>query len=69
MQSMKGAPLSASAAGEPIRVMVVDDGGFNVGNAPTLDQAIQSGMKVCHDAGATNYRVYFSTCSPPVRIQ
>lgn len=25
MQSMKGAPLSASSAGEPIRVMVVDD--------------------------------------------
>ena len=25
MQSMKGAPLSASPAGEPIRVMVVDD--------------------------------------------
>ena len=50
-------------------VMVVDEGGFNVGNAATLDQAVQSGMKVCHEAGAANCRVYYSTCSPPVRIQ
>ena len=49
--------------------MVVDDGGYNVVNRPTMDEAIQASMKSCRDAGATNCHVYYSACSPPVRIQ
>ena len=49
--------------------MVVGNPGFNVGNASTLDQVVQQGLKVCRDAGAIECRVYYSACSPPVRIR
>ncbi|WP_189441119.1 DUF4189 domain-containing protein [Rhodanobacter panaciterrae] len=49
--------------------MVIGDREFNVGSAATMSEAIQSGMKVCTDAGNTSCRVYYSACSLPVRIQ
>jgi len=49
--------------------MVMGNTGYNVGNAATLKKAIQSGIKVCRDAGDTNCHTYFSACSLPVRIQ
>jgi len=43
--------------------------GYNVGHAPTLDQTTKLGIKTCQKAGATDCRVYYTTCSPAVRIQ
>jgi hypothetical protein len=50
-------------------VMVIGNKEFNVGSAATMNEAVQSGMKVCTDAGNTNCHVYYSACSLPVRIQ
>jgi Domain of unknown function (DUF4189) len=49
--------------------MVVDDGGYNVVNRDTLDEAIQASMKGCTDAGAMNCHVYYFACSLPVRVR
>lgn len=48
--------------------LIAGDTGFNAGSAPTLDQAIQTGMKVCTDAGTPNCHVYYSACSSAKRI-
>lgn len=45
--------------------MVVDDDGYNVESAATIDQAVQSGMNACSKAGRTNCHVYYSACSTP----
>ena len=49
--------------------VVVGDGAYNVGNAPTVDQAVASGVKTCRDGGFTNCRSYYTACSLPARIQ
>ncbi|QGW82683.1 DUF4189 domain-containing protein [Variovorax paradoxus] len=50
-------------------VVVVGDGGYNVPNAPTADEAVEMGMKTCRSAGRTNCHVYYSACSLPARIR
>ncbi|WP_353506087.1 DUF4189 domain-containing protein [Variovorax sp. J22P240] len=50
-------------------VLVVGDGGYNVTAEATLDRATALGTKFCTDAKRTNCHVYYSACSPPVRIQ
>jgi hypothetical protein len=50
-------------------VLVVGDQGFNASNAPTLDEAIQSSMKVCRADGDTGCHVYYSDCSPAERVR
>jgi hypothetical protein len=37
--------------------------------AATSAEAISLGMKICANAGDTNCHVYYSACSPPVRIR
>ncbi|WP_255402765.1 DUF4189 domain-containing protein [Pseudoxanthomonas sp. CF125] len=49
--------------------VVVGDGGYNVGNAATVDIAVASGMKTCRDGGLTNCHAYYTACSLPVRIR
>jgi hypothetical protein len=49
--------------------VVVGDGAYNVPNAPTVDQAVELGMKTCRDAGRANCHVYYSACSLPVRTR
>ena len=50
-------------------VLVAGDGGYNVTAEATLNEATGLGMKFCTDAKRTNCRVYYSACSPSVRIQ
>lgn len=50
-------------------VVVVGNPGFNAGNADTLEEATEHGLKVCQDAGAINCHVYYSACSPAVQIR
>lgn len=50
-------------------VLTVGNPGFNASKAATPEEAVQHGLKVCRDAGATNCRAYYSTCSPAVRIR
>jgi hypothetical protein len=47
----------------------VGDKFFNASSAATIEEATQSGMKVCTANGNANCHVYYSACSLPVRIQ
>lgn len=38
-------------------------------NAATTLEAVQDGMKICKKDGVTDCHIYYSACSPPVRIQ
>ena len=49
--------------------MVVGHLQHSSNSAPTQNEAVHTGMKVCTDAGDTNCHVYYSDCSPPLRIQ
>ena len=49
--------------------VVVGDGGYNVGNAATVDMAVASGMKTCRDGGFTNCHAYYTACSFPVQVR
>ncbi len=49
--------------------MVVGDKAHNVGADVTLDKVVRLGLKICHDAGDTNCRVFYSACSMPRRIE
>jgi hypothetical protein len=49
-------------------VLLVSDQAFNVNWGPTEAVAIQNGMEVCKKGG-NGCRVYFTSCSPAVRIQ
>jgi hypothetical protein len=50
-------------------VLLVGNKFFNASSAATIEEATQSGMKVCATNGNTNCHVYYSACSLPVRIQ
>ncbi|EIL91968.1 lipoprotein [Rhodanobacter fulvus Jip2] len=50
-------------------VLLVGDKFFNASSAATIEEATQSGMKVCSANGNANCHVYYSACSLPVRIQ
>jgi len=50
-------------------VLVVGDKGYNTNSEASLDATIQSGMKTCGADGDTGCRVYYSACSPPVRVR
>jgi hypothetical protein len=49
--------------------MIMGKTGFNVGSKSTLNETIESGMKICKDAGDSNCHVYYSACSLPERAQ
>jgi hypothetical protein len=49
--------------------MVVSDKGYNVTPAATVDLAVTKGMAICTKSGDPNCHVYYSACSPAVRIQ
>lgn len=49
-------------------VVIAGDDSFNVGSDTTLDKAVQTGMKMCTNAGEHNCHVYYSGCSLPQRI-
>lgn len=48
-------------------VLLVSDKAFNVNWGPSESIAIQKGMEVCK-TGGTGCRVYFTSCSPAVRV-
>ena len=50
-------------------VMIVGGKGFNVSARATTAEAIQSAMKICTSDGDTECHVYYSACSPPLRVQ
>lgn len=50
-------------------VMILGKTGFNVGSKSTVNEATQSGMKICKDAGDSDCHVYYSGCSLPEPIQ
>ena len=50
-------------------VLLVGDKFFNASSAATIEEATQSGMKVCAANGNTNCHIYYSACSLPVRVQ
>lgn len=48
--------------------MVLGDKVFNVTADSTIDKAVKTGMKLCNAANDHTCRVYYSACSPSVRI-
>lgn len=50
-------------------VLLVGDKFFNASSAATVEEATQSGMKICTANGNTSCHVYYSACSLPTRIQ
>jgi len=49
--------------------LTVSSTGYNVGADATLDIITAKGMKTCVSAGASNCHIYYSACSPAVRVQ
>ncbi|RQR79216.1 DUF4189 domain-containing protein [Burkholderia sp. Bp9012] len=49
--------------------MVISAKRYNVGSAPTVEEATQSGMETCVNSGDPHCRVYYTACSMPRRIQ
>lgn len=47
----------------------VSDSGYNAAADSTVDEAAKIGMDTCKKAGAGNCHVYYSACSPAVRIR
>ena len=49
--------------------LVASDKGYNTNVAPTANEAIQKGIRICNDAGNPNCFAYYSACSLPKRTQ
>lgn len=50
-------------------VVITADNGHNMSGAATVEAATRAGLQTCISSGDTNCRVYYSACSPPVRIR